>query len=98
MTAAALLVLVTVAAVSLWALRARPGRLAVEDFARIWASSAWGKQLLVDFYGLEVILALWMIGHATAHDSLGTAVACIALMPIFGAMAAAGYWLLAVGS
>jgi hypothetical protein len=98
MTAIALAVLVAVAAVSVWALRLRPGLLALEDFARIWASSAWGKQLLVDFYGLEVMLALWMLGHATAHDSLGTAAACIAAMPVFGAMAAAAYWLLAVAS
>lgn len=97
MTAAALGVLVTVAAVSVWALRLRPGRLALEDFARIWTSSAWGKQLLVDFCGLEVVLALWMLGHAMAHDAWLPAVACIASMPVFGAMSAAAYWLLAAG-
>ena len=97
MTAAALAVLVAVAAVSVWALRARPGRLALEDFARIWASSAWGKQLLLDFYGLEAVLALWMLSHAMAHDAWLPAVACIALMPVFGAMSPAAYWILAVG-
>ena len=96
-TALALGVLLAVAAVSVWAFRVRPGRLAGEDFVHVWSFSAWGKQFLVDFGGLEVMLALWMISHATAHDSLGLAVACIVLMPVFGAMAAAGYWLLAVG-
>ena len=98
MTALALGVLVTVAAVSVWALRLRPGRLAVADFAQVWGSSAWGKQLLVDFYGLEVVLALWMVRHAVTHDSLLQAVVCIVLMPVFGAMSAAAYWLLAAGS
>ena len=98
MTAAALLVLVTVAAVSAWALRRQPGRRAVADFGHVWSFSPWGKQFMIDFWGLEAMLALWMVGHATAHDSLWTAVACIAAMPIFGAMAAALYWLVAVAS
>lgn len=98
MTAIALAVLVAVAAVSAWALRVRPGRLAGEDFVHVLRFSPWGKQFMIDFWGLEVMLALWMVGHATAHDSLWTAVACIAAMPIFGAMAAALYWLVAVAS
>jgi hypothetical protein len=57
MTAIALLVLLTVAAVSVWALRLRPGRLGGEDFVHVWSFSAWGKQFMVDFLGLEVMLA-----------------------------------------
>lgn len=94
MNAIAVLVLATVAALSIWALRRRPGRLALEDFLHVWRFSPWGKQFLVDFYGMEVVLALWMVGHALAHDSLGLALGCIALMPIFGSMSAAAYWLL----
>jgi hypothetical protein len=97
MTAIALAVLVAVAAVSVWALRVRPGRLAGEDFVHVLRFSPWGKQFMIDFLGLEVMLALWMVGHATAHDAWLPALACIALMPVFGAMSAAAYWLLAVG-
>jgi hypothetical protein len=98
MTAIALAVLVAVAAVSVWALRVRPGRLAGEDFVHVWSFSPWGKQFMLDFWGLEVMLALWMVSHATAHDSLLQAVVCIVLMPVFGAMSAAAYWLLAGGT
>jgi hypothetical protein len=42
------------------------------------------------------MLALWMISHALAHDSLLLAIGCIVLMPIFGSMAAAAYWLFGV--
>jgi len=94
----AALVLVTVAAVSIWGLRSRPGRLALDDFAHVWRFSPWGKQFFLDFFGLEIVLALWMVSHALAHDSLGLAVACIALMPVFGSMSAAAYWLLGVAA
>jgi hypothetical protein len=96
-TAVALAVLLVVAASSVVALRRRPGSVAGQDFLHVWRFSPWGKQFMLDFYGLEVILALWMLGHATSHDALGLAVVCIVLMPVFGAMAAAAYWLLAVG-
>ena len=98
MTAMAALVLVTVAAISIWAMGRRPGRLALEDILHVWRFSPWGKQFLVDFYGMEVVLALWMVSHALAHDSLVLALGCIALMPVFGSMAAAAYWLLGVGA
>jgi hypothetical protein len=95
-SALALAVLVTVAAVSVWALRRRPGDLALQDFIHVWSFSPWGKQFMLDFMGLEVMLALWIVSHALTQDTLGVAIACIALMPVFGAMPAAAYWLLAV--
>jgi len=98
MTAIALVVLVAVAAISVWAFRRRPGDLAGKDFMHVWSFSPWGKQFMVDFWGLEIMLALWMVSHALAHGSLGVAVGCIVFMPIFGAMPAAVYWLFAVGS
>jgi hypothetical protein len=98
MTAAiALAVLLVVAVSSVVALRRRPGNLAAQDFLHVFRFSPWGKQFLLDFYGLEVILALWMVSHALGHDTLGLAVVCLVLMPVFGAMSAAAYWLLAVG-
>jgi hypothetical protein len=96
-TAVALAVLLVVAASSVVALRRRPGNLGGQDFLHVWRFSPWGKQFYLDFLGLEVILALWMLGHATSHDATGLAIACIAAMPVFGAMSAAAYWLLAVG-
>ena len=96
-TALALAVLLVVAASSVIALRRRPGSVAGQDFLHVWSFSPWGKQFLLDFYGLEVILALWMVSHALAHDALGLAIVCLVAMPVFGAMAAAAYWLLAVG-
>ena len=98
MTAIALAVLAALAAVSIWAFRRRPGRLAGEDVLHVWSFSPWGKQFMLDFWGLEILLALWMVSHALAHDSLGLAIGCIALMPIFGAMPAAAYWWIGVGS
>ena len=94
MDAIAALVLLAVASISIWAFRLRPGSLAVEDLRHIWSFSPWGKQILIDFYALETLLALWMVGHALAHDSLGLAIGCIALLPFMGAMPAAAYWLL----
>lgn len=95
MKALALAVVVAHLAVSAWALRARPGALAVADLLHVWRFSPWGKQLFVDFYGLEVVLGIWMISHALANDALALAVACLALMPILGALPAAAYLLIA---
>ena len=98
MNIAALVVLLGVAVLSIWAWRQRPAAQLVGDFGSIWQASPWGKQLLVDFYGLEVILILWMTTHA--YESGGWLVfgICVATMPLFGTMSAAAYWLLAVGS
>ena len=98
MTALALLVLIAVAAITVWAFVRRPGSLAGEDFAHVWSFSPWGKQFMVDFYGLEIVLALWMVSHALVHDSLVLAIGCIVLMPVLGAMPAAAYWLIGVGA
>jgi hypothetical protein len=91
----AIAVVVLHLAVSAWALRARPGRLAGEDFLHVWRFSPWGKQFMVDFVCLEVVLGVWMVSHATANGALLLAVICLVLMPILGALPPAVYLLVA---
>ncbi len=55
------------------------------------------KQLLIYLCGLEVVLVLWMATHAYEAGSWLVFGLCIATMPLFGAMSAAAYWLVAVG-
>lgn len=98
MEIAALTVLLGVAVLSIWAWWQRPGAHFVGDFGSIWQTSPWGKQLLIDFYGLEVVLVLWMTTHAYEAGSWLVFGICVVTMPFFGAMSAAAYWLLAVGS
>jgi len=93
MNIAAICVLVIVALISAWALRQRPNALA--DFASIW-QRPWGKQVFLDFYGLEIMLILWMASHAQANGDWLVFGLCAATMPILGAMSAAAYWLVAV--
>jgi hypothetical protein len=93
MNAVAAVVLVLMIAVSLWAWRLRPGRQAAEQFIDIWRLP-WGRQLTLDFLGLEVILALWMLSDAMAQGTWLSAILCTATMPVFGSMSAAAYWLL----
>ena len=87
------LVLVVVASVTVWAIRRSPNFL--REFQIAWGLP-WGKQVVIDFYGLEIVLALFMVTHATASGTWLPLVACLALMPVFGSMAAAAYWLFAV--
>jgi hypothetical protein len=91
----AIAVILIVAGVSVWALRLRAAQ-AIDDFRAIWANGPWGKQLMLDFGGLEVVLVLWMVTHASAAGTWLSFAICAAAMPIFGSMAAAAYWLLAV--
>ena len=49
-----------------------------------------------DFVGLEVVLVLWMATHAYEAGSWLVFGLCVATMPLFGAMSAAAYWLVAV--
>lgn len=95
MKLAAVVVLVVVVAVTAWAWRRLPGRQAAEEFRAIW-ERPWGKQLMLDFFGLEAVLALWMIGDAASRGTWVSAIACIAAMPVLGSMSAALYWLLRV--
>ena len=81
--------------ISVWALRARPGDLAGQDFLHVWRFSPWGKQFMVDFLCLGVVVGLWMVPHAIANDSLLLAIVCLAAMPIFGALPPALYLLIA---
>jgi hypothetical protein len=92
---AAIAVILIVGAVSIWALRLR-GAQAIDDFRAIWASGPWGKQLMLDFGGLEIVLVLWMVSHASQAGTWLWFWICAAAMPIFGSMAAAAYWLIAV--
>ncbi len=96
MNISATVVLLVVSVLSVWAWRQRPAAQFISDFGSIWQAGPWGKQLLVDFYGLEVILVLWMTTHALETGSWLIFGICVATMPIFGAMSAAAYWLLAV--
>lgn len=87
-------VLLLVASTTLWALRRSPDGF-IELFQTMW-SRPWGKQVLIDFYGLEVVLALFMVTHATGSGTWFVLTVCLVLMPFLGASAAAAYWLLAV--
>jgi len=98
MDVVAFVVLLLVAALSIWAWSQRPAAQFVEDFATIWGASPWGKQLLVDFSGLAIVLVLWMTTHAYETGNWLVYGICVATMPLFGAMSAAAYWLLAVAS
>jgi len=96
MEVAAIVVVAAWLAVTAWAWRRAPGKQAADQFAEIWRLP-WGKQFFVDFFGLEIVLALWMLSHAaTTEGSLATAILCIATMPLLGALAPALYWLLHV--
>ena len=56
----------------------------------------WGRQVVVDFYGLEIVLALFMVTHAMEAGTWTALIVSLVLMPAFGAMAAAGYWIFAI--
>ena len=88
-------VLLAVAATTVWALRRSPGTGFLEQFQAMWAMP-WGRQVVVDFYGLEVVLALFMITHAMASGTWLALALCLVLMPFLGATAAAAYWVFAV--
>jgi hypothetical protein len=95
MTAAAIITLVFVLGLTIWAaLRTGPDTLS--QLGEIWNTDPWPKQVVGDFYGLEVILALWMLQHAALHETWWILIPCLATMPVLGATPAAAYWLLAV--
>ena len=94
MSAIAFAVLVLMVPLSVWAWRQRPGTQAKDEFLQIWRNGPWGKQIIVDFYALQLLLALWMIADASEKGLWLEAVLCIGLMPVLGAMSAAVYWLL----
>lgn len=91
----AIAVILVYLAVSTWALRARPGSLAAEDFLHVWHFSPWGKQFMIDFYCLEIVVGLWLVSHAMANGTMLLAVVCLVLMPILGALPPAAYLLIA---
>lgn len=93
MNIVAIAVLLVVALISVWALRTRPD--VISDMASIW-ERPWGKQIFVDFYGLEIVLVLWMAANAHETGSWLAFGLCVATMPFLGSMSAAAYWILAV--
>jgi hypothetical protein len=93
MEIAALFVLLVVMLISVWALRRQPN--AIADMAAIW-ERPWGKQIFVDFYGLEIVLVLWMASHAQDNGTWVAFGLSVVTMPFLGAMSAAAYWLFTV--
>lgn len=88
--------LIAVLVQTIRAFRAQPGDEGGREVVRIWRSSQWAKQFFVDFYGLVIVLALWMTSHAAANDTWWIALPCLLTMPVLGAMPAALYWILCV--
>ena len=95
MTFAAAATLVFVLGLTVWAI-ARTGPQTLTELGEAWNSGPWPKQIVADFYGLEVILALWMTQHAIGHETLWILIPGLASMPVLGASSAAAYWLFAV--
>jgi hypothetical protein len=93
MDLAASIALVLVALVSVWAFRKQPD--AIADIVAMW-KRPWGKQIFVDFYGLEIVLVLWMTSHAQENGTWLAFAVSVVTMPFLGAMSAAAYWLAAV--
>jgi hypothetical protein len=93
MFAVAAVVVLVVAAVSVWAWSQAPGRQAADQLSEIWRLP-WGKQLYFDFFGLNLVLALWMLTDGLAYGRSLLAMACVITLPVFGAMSAGTYWLL----
>ena len=93
----AVVVFVGIALLTIWAWRERPGAYFVSDFIALWKSGPWGKQFFLDFYGLEVVLILWMLVDAYEAGNWLAFGVCVATMPFFGVMSAATYWLIAFG-
>ena len=95
MTAAiAAIVLLAVALQTVRAWRAQPGEQGGQAFLSVWRSGPWAKQFFVDFYGLEIVLALWMTAHAIEHGTWLVLIPCLVTMPVLGAMPPALYWIL----
>jgi hypothetical protein len=93
MDAVAALVVIVVAAATVWSWREAPGRRAVDQFVQIW-ELPWGKQFYFDFFGLNLVLALWMLSDGLAYGRWALAIVCVVTMPVLGAMSAGAYWLL----
>ena len=93
MVVAAIVVIVSILLISVWAVRESPD--ALSEIGAMWRRP-WGKQIFLDFYGLEIVLLLWMIPHASETGSWVAFGLCASTMPFFGAVSAAAYWLLAV--
>ncbi len=95
MTATAAATLIFVLSLTVWAI-SRTGPQTLTELGEIWRTGPWPKQIVGDFYGLEIILALWMIQHASLHETLWILIPCLVTMPLLGASSAAAYWILAV--
>jgi hypothetical protein len=93
MDAVAIVLLAVLVPLFVWAWWRRPGQAAAAQFVDMWRMTPWGKQVIIDFFALETVLALWMLADAASRGAWLLATACIVAMPLFGAMPAALYWL-----
>ncbi len=96
MSLALLIVLLVTVPLFAWAYLRLPAfsPAGYRQFGELWRMRPWGAQLITNFYGLEVVLALWIIEDARARRSWPLALPAIMAMPIFGAIPAALYLLL----
>lgn len=97
MNLVAMAVLVVMLGISAWAWRKAPAREAADQFTGIWRVNPWGRQFYFDFFGLQIMLVLWMLADAMARGTWVWFAVCTVTMPVFGAMSAALYWLVAGG-
>ena len=67
MDAVAVGVLLVMLVVSIWSWRLAPGQRSADQFIGIWRTTPWGKQFFLDFFGLEIMLALWMLADAASR-------------------------------
>ena len=93
MNLVAIVVLIAMLAISTWAWRLAPTKRAADQLVGIWRVNPWGKQFYCDFFGLQIMLSLWMLTDAMSRGTWLLFAVCTLAMPMFGAMPAAVYWL-----
>jgi len=95
MSLALLVVLLVTVPLFAWAYLRLPAFSAggFRQFGELWRTRPWGAQIITNFYGLEVVLALWMIEDASARRAWPLALPALLAMPVFGAIPAALYLL-----
>ena len=62
----AALVLVTLGGFTLRAWSQRPAGTFLDDHVQLWESGPWARAMILDVYGLQALLLLWMALHAWA--------------------------------
>jgi hypothetical protein len=87
-------VVITVATSMIWTLKSHAEQWRKQMYD-IW-TLPWGKTVVIDSFGIEIVLAMFMISHAAGAGSWFVLVPCLVLMPLLGAIPAGLYWLIAV--